>query len=64
MFYTYICYWNTFHYKHIIQITFHVVKLSHVRVTSKDICSLFPFYLDFVLFHKALLLYRCLIDLE
>ena len=26
MFYIYICYWNTFQYKYIIQITFHVVK--------------------------------------
>ena len=41
MFYTYICYWNTFQYKYIIQITFHVVKQSHARVTSKDIFLLF-----------------------
>ena len=41
MFYTYICHWNTFHYKYIIQIPFHVVKQSHVRVTSKNFCSLF-----------------------
>ena len=43
IFYTYICYWNTFQYKYIIQITFHVVKQSHARVTSKDIC-LFTLY--------------------
>ena len=41
MFYTYICYWNIFQYKHIIQITFYVVKQSHVQVTTKDICLLF-----------------------
>ena len=35
MFYTYICYWNTFQYKYIIQFTFHVVKQSHARVTSR-----------------------------
>ena len=58
MFYTYICYWNTFQYKYIIQITFHVVKQFYVRVTSKDICllfillfpCLFPFCLVVVLF--------------
>ena len=38
MFYTYICYWNTFQYKYI---TFHAVKQSHERMTSKDICLLF-----------------------
>ena len=32
MFYTYICYWNIL--KYIIQITFHVAKQSHARVTS------------------------------
>ena len=58
MFYTYICYWNIFQYKHMIKITFHVLKQSHVRVTSKDIClyfiflCLFLFCLDFVLFKK------------
>ena len=41
MFYTYICYWNTFQYKYIIQITFHVVKQSHARVTSKDLFTLY-----------------------
>ena len=44
MFYTYICYWNTFQYNYTIyitQITFHVVKQSHAPVTSKDICLLF-----------------------
>ena len=54
-----------------MQITFHVVKQYHARVTSKDICllfiilflCLFPFCLDFILFHEALLLLRCLIDL-
>ena len=41
-----------------IKITFHVLKQSHVRVTSKDIClyfiflCLFLFCLDFVLFKK------------
>ena len=71
MFYTYICYWNTFQYKYIIQITFHIVKQSHVRVTAKYICLpfiifflfLFPFCLDFVLFQEALLILCCLIDL-
>ena len=71
IFYTHICYWNTFQYKYIIEITFHVVKQSHVRVTSKDICLLFiilflsvlSFCLNFVLFHEALLLLCCLIDL-
>ena len=41
IFYAYICYWNTFQYKCIIHITFHVVKQSHARMTSKDICLLF-----------------------
>ena len=71
MFYTYIYYWNTFQYKYITQITFHVAKQYHARVTSKDIClllitlfiCLFPLCLDFVLFHEALLFLRCLIDL-
>ena len=53
----YICYWNTFQFKYIIQITFYVVKQSHSRVTSKDIClvfiilflCLFSFCLDFAL---------------
>ena len=70
MFYTYICYWNTFQYKYIIQITFHVVKQTHARVTSKDTCLLFIififcqllFCLDFVLFHEALLLLCCFIS--
>ena len=60
MFYTYICYWNIFQYKYIIQITYHIVKQSHARVTSKDICllfsilflCLFPYCLDFVYFMK------------
>ena len=68
MFYTYICYWDTFQYKYI---TFHVVKRSHARVTSKDICllfiilflCLFPFCLNFTLFHEALLLLLYLIIL-
>ena len=71
IFYTHICYWNTFQYKYIIQITFHVVKQSHVRLTSNDICLLFiilflsvlSFCLNFVLFPEALLLLCCLIDL-
>ena len=29
MFYPYICYWNTFQYKCIVQITFDVVKQSY-----------------------------------
>ena len=41
MFYTYICYWNTFQYKYITQITFHVVKQSRTQTTQKDICLLF-----------------------
>ena len=61
MFYTYR---NTCQYKYIIQITFHVVKQTYARVTSKYIClifillflCLFPFSLNFVLFHEALLL--------
>ena len=36
MFYTFICYWNTFQYQYILQITFHVEKQYHVRVTSKE----------------------------
>ena len=40
MFYTYVCYWNTFQYKY-IQITFHVVKQYDARVTSKYFCLLF-----------------------
>ena len=64
-------YRNTFHDKYIMQITFHVVKRSYVQVTSKDICLLFiilfiylfPFSLDFVLLHKALLLFCYIIDL-
>ena len=66
MFYCYICYWSTFQYKHIIQIT--VVKQSDARVTSKDICLFFivlflcPFSscLDFVFFNETLLLLCCL----
>ena len=57
---TYICYWNTFQYKCIIQITFHVVKQSHARVTWKDISLSHYFfaYSRFVstLFYEALLL--------
>ena len=68
IFYTYICYWSRFQYKYI---TFHVVKQSHAGVTSKDIClffiilflCLFLFFLNFILFHEALLFLRCLIDL-
>ena len=46
LFYIYICYWNTFQYKYNTQITFHVVKQSHARVFSKDICLLFiPLFL-------------------
>ena len=41
MFYTYICYWNIFQYKYIIQITFHVVTQPHARVTSKDLFTLY-----------------------
>ena len=71
MFYTYTSYWNTFQYKYAIQITFHVVKRSHGRASTKDIyllfvilfLCLFLFCLNFVLFLKALLLLRCLIDL-
>ena len=63
IFYTYICYSNTFQYKYIIQSTFHVEKQSHARVTLKGICllfitlfiCLFPFCIDFVLFQEALL---------
>ena len=62
MFYTYICCWNTFQYKYIIQITSHAVKQSHARVTSKDICLLFiilflcllTFCLDFSFTHLTL----------
>ena len=36
LFYTYICYWNAFQNKYITQITFHVLKQSHARVTSKE----------------------------
>ena len=50
MFYTYICYWNTFKYTWITQITFHGVKQSHSRVTSKDI------YLLFIIFFLCLFL--------
>ena len=71
MFCTYICFWKTFQYKGIIQITFHVVKQSHAWVTFKYICLLFMILffwlfllcLDFVLFHEALLFLDCLIDL-
>ena len=70
MFCIYICYWNIFQYKYIIQITFHVVKQSCARVTSKSylftlfyIYHLFPFCLKFVLFHEAFLLLRCSITL-
>ena len=59
VFYTYICCWNTFQYKYIIQITTRAVKQSHTRVTSKDICllfhvlflCLFSFCLDFSFTH-------------
>ena len=50
MFYTYICYWNTFQYKYIVQITFHAVKQSHVRVTSKLICFLFIMFFAYFRF--------------
>ena len=68
MFYTYICYWNTFQYKYIIQITFDVAKQSRARVTSKDIFLLFVilffclflYCLGSFLFHEALLLLHCL----
>ena len=41
MFYTYTCDWNTFQYKYAVQITFHVVKQSHERGSTKDIYLLF-----------------------
>ena len=71
MLYTYVCYWNRFQYKNIIQITFHVVKQYHTWPTSKDIylliiklfLCLFLFCLNFILFHDAHLLLRCLTDL-
>ena len=47
MFYTHICYWNTFQYKYLIQITFHAVKPSHARLISKE-----------VLYHSFSLLYK------
>ena len=46
MFYTYIRYWNTLQYKYIIQITFHVGKISHARV--------------FKIFVSAIVLFLCL----
>ena len=48
----------------ILQITLHVVKQSHARVSSKDICLLFIvlFLRYFSTFFEGLLL-RCLIDL-
>ena len=57
-----------FQYINIIQITFHVVKQSHTWATSKDIYLLFIklflwlvlFYFNFILFHDAHLLLRCL----
>ena len=60
-----------FQYINIIQITFHVVKQSHTWATSKDIYLLFIklflwlvlFYFNFILFHDAHLLLRCLTDL-
>ena len=68
MFYTYICYCNIFHNKYIIQITFHVVRQFHARVTSKDICllfiiffSYFRFILTFFISWSSPLLH-CLID--
>ena len=71
MFYTYICYCNIFQYKYIIQVTFHVVKQIHARMTSKDICllfiilfSYFRFILTFFLFHEAVHSFHCLIDLR
>ena len=70
MCYTYICYWNIFQYKYVIQITFHVVKQFHARVTSKDIYLLFiilffyfRFILTFFLFREAVLFLHCLINL-
>ena len=57
MFYT--CYWNTFQYKY-IQITFHVVKQYHARVTSK-----YFFYSLLLLFvYLFLSLSICLITLR
>ena len=47
MFSTSICYWNTFQYKYITQITFHVVKQSHAQVTPKYICLLFILFVTF-----------------
>ena len=47
MFSTSICYWNTFQYKYITQITFHVVKQSHAQVTPKYICLLFTLFVTF-----------------
>ena len=41
-FYTYICYWNTFQYKYIIQIAFYAVRQSHAWVNLKR--YLFTFY--------------------
>ena len=68
MFFTYICYWNTFHYKYIIQAAVHAVKESHAPVILKEICllfiiflCLFPCFLDFILFPEGYL--HCLIDL-
>ena len=43
--YTYICYWNKFQCKYIIQITFHVEKQFHARVTQKIFVYSLSYYL-------------------
>ena len=58
MFYTYICYWNIFQYKYTTQITFHVVKQSHARVTSKDICLLLHYFFAYFRFVSPLFYFR------
>ena len=58
MFYSYICYWNTFQYKHIIHYTnyFSWGKTIHARVNSNDIWLLFILFLCLLTF---ILSFRC-----
>ena len=69
MFYTYICYWNTFQYKCTIQIIFSCRKtiscasdFKRYLFTLLLFLRLFLFCLDIALFQEALLILQCWTD--
>ena len=67
MLYTYICYWNTFQYKYIYfscrKIMSCASDIKRYLFSLYHIISL-PISVLLVLFHEALLLFRCLFSLK